>query len=57
MKSGGLAGLALFALDVRRRGTPIDRVTGAYVLADVAFAVILGAAVVVVWVDGQFDPC
>ena len=57
VKSGGLAGLALFALDGRRRGTPAGRVTGAYVLAavlaDVAFAVTLGAAVVVVWVDGQ----
>ncbi len=57
VKSGGLAGLALFALDGRRRGTPVGRVTGAYVLAavlaDVAFVVTLGAAVVVVWVDGQ----
>jgi hypothetical protein len=57
VKSGGLAGLALFALDGRRRGTPAGRVAGAYVLAavlaDVAFAVTLGAAVVVVWVDGQ----
>ena len=57
VKSGGLAGLALFALEGRRRGMPAGRVAGAYVLAaalaDVAFVVTLGAAVVVVWVDGQ----
>ncbi len=57
VKSGGLAGLALFALDGRRRGMPAGRVAGAYVLAaalaDVAFVVTLSAAVVVVWVDGR----
>ncbi|MDQ3887380.1 MAG: hypothetical protein M3308_10340 [Actinomycetota bacterium] len=57
VKSGGLAGLGLFALDGRRRGTPVGRVIGAYVLAavlaDVAFVVTLSAAVVVVWVDGH----
>jgi hypothetical protein len=29
VKSGGLAGLALFLLDGRRRGTPAGRVAGA----------------------------
>jgi len=55
LKSGGLAGLGLFALDGRRRGLPAGRVAGAYllaaVLADVAFAATLGAVVVVVWID------
>jgi uncharacterized protein (TIRG00374 family) len=57
VKSGGLAGLALFAADGRRRRMPAGRVAGAYVLsaviADVAFLVTLVAAVVVVWVDSR----
>jgi uncharacterized membrane protein YbhN (UPF0104 family) len=57
VKSGGLAGLVLFALDGRRRGMPTGRVAGAYVLAaslaDLALVVTLGAAVAVVWVDGR----
>jgi uncharacterized protein (TIRG00374 family) len=57
VKSGGLAGLVLFALDGRRRGIPAGRVAGAYVLAaslaDVALVVTFCAAVAVLWVDGQ----
>ncbi len=57
VKSGGLAGLAAFAADARRRGLPRGPVSGAYLLAaafaDVGFIVILAAAVAVTWIDGQ----
>ncbi len=57
VKSGGLAGLTAFVADGRRRGLPIARVSGAYVvasaMADAAFTVTLAAGIAVVWVDGQ----
>lgn len=56
VKSGGLAGLATFVADGRRRGLPIARVSGAYVvagaMADAAFTVTLAAGIAVLWVDG-----
>lgn len=56
VKSGGLAGLAVFIADGRRRGLPIARVSGAYVVAaaivEVAFVVTLAAGIAVVWVGG-----
>ena len=57
VKSGGLAGLAAFAADARRRRLPRGPVSGAYLLAaafaDVGFIVTLAAAVVLIWIDGQ----
>lgn len=57
VKSGGLAGLAVFVADGRRRGLPTARVSGAYVvaaaMADIAFVVTLAAGIVVVWLDGR----
>ncbi|WP_203927389.1 hypothetical protein [Virgisporangium ochraceum] len=56
VKSGNLAGLALFAADARRRGAAAGRVTGAYVLAavfaDVAMTVVV-AGTAVLWADGR----
>ncbi|MGH3777169.1 MAG: lysylphosphatidylglycerol synthase transmembrane domain-containing protein [Pseudonocardiaceae bacterium] len=57
VKSGGLAGLAVFVADGRRRGLSAARVSGAYVVAaamtEVAFVVTLAAGIVVVWLDGR----
>ncbi|MDQ3764846.1 MAG: lysylphosphatidylglycerol synthase domain-containing protein [Actinomycetota bacterium] len=57
VKSGGLAGLAAFAADARRRDLPRGPVSGAYLLAaafaDVGFIVTLAAAVTVTWMNAQ----
>ncbi|MGH3897296.1 MAG: lysylphosphatidylglycerol synthase transmembrane domain-containing protein [Pseudonocardiaceae bacterium] len=57
VKSGGLAGLAVFVADGRRRGLSTARVSGAYLVAavmtEVAFVVTLATGIVVVWVDGR----
>ncbi len=56
-KSGGLAGLTVFLADARRRDRRGGLTTAAYVLAvtfgEVAFAVLLAAAVVLIAVDGH----
>ncbi len=57
VKSGGLAGLAAFAADARRRRLPRGPVSGAYLLAaafaDVGFIVTLAAAVALTSINGQ----
>jgi uncharacterized membrane protein YbhN (UPF0104 family) len=57
LKSGGMAGMALFLADAKRRRLPPGRVGAAYLLAatlaEVAFSVTLLAAVTVVWFDGR----
>lgn len=57
VKSGGLAGLAVFLADGRRRGVPAGRVSGGYLLAamlaEIAFVVTLAAAMVLTWWDGR----
>jgi uncharacterized protein (TIRG00374 family) len=57
VKSGGLAGLAVFAADGRRRGLAAARVQTGYLLAtalaEVGFTVILAGAVVLSAVDGR----
>ncbi len=59
-KSGGLAGLTVFLVDARRRDRRSGSTTAAYVLAltlgEVAFAVLLAVAVVLVAVDGHLTP-
>jgi uncharacterized protein (TIRG00374 family) len=56
-KSGGMAGLAMFLANGRRRGHQRGPVVAAYLLAEVvvelAFAAVLVAALAVVWVDGR----
>ncbi len=56
-KSGGLAGMATFLANGRRRGLGRGPVVAAYllvaVLLEMAFAVVLIAALAVVWVDGR----
>lgn len=60
VKSGNIAGLAVFVADGRRHGVPSGRVTAAYLaaaqLAEVAFVVTLTAGLVVVWEDGRLTP-
>jgi uncharacterized protein (TIRG00374 family) len=56
-KSGGMAGMATFLANGRRRGHGRGPVVAAYllvaVLLEMAFAVVLIAALAVVWVDGR----
>lgn len=58
-KSGGLAGLAVYREEARRRGAAPSRVLGGYVLAvvlgDLAFACTLAAASIVLVLDGRFS--
>ena len=57
-KSGGLAGLAVYREEARRRGAPASRVLGGYVLAvvlgDIAFACTLAGALLLLVADGRF---
>lgn len=57
VKSGGLAGIALFDGDGRSRGLPRGPVRAGYLLAatfaEVAFLVTLALAVVMAWWDGE----
>ncbi|MCP2167214.1 lysylphosphatidylglycerol synthase transmembrane domain-containing protein [Goodfellowiella coeruleoviolacea] len=57
VKSGGLAGLAVFAADARRRRLTTGGVTGAYLVAtlmqEVAFVVVLLASTAVVVADAR----
>lgn len=56
-KSGGMAGMATFLANGRRRGHGRGPVVAAYllvaVLLEMAFATVLIAALVLVWVDGR----
>lgn len=58
-KSGGMAGVVLFTADGRRRGLARGPVVAAYVLAsvvsEIGFALVLVAALVVVWADGRLS--
>ena len=56
-KSGGMAGLSVFTANGRRHRQPHGQVVAAYLLTtvvmEVAFAMTLVVALVVVWVDGR----
>lgn len=59
LKSGGMAGLVLFTAEGRRRDKPRGQVVAAYVLAsvvsEIGFALVLVAALAVVWADGRLS--